>query len=41
MKVNASIVIPVFNEINLIENFINDLFEAFKNENNKILKFFL
>ena len=32
MNVNASIVVPVFNEINLIESFTNNLFETFKNE---------
>ena len=37
MNVNASIVVPVFNEINLIESFINNLFETFKNEKVKFI----
>ena len=37
MKVNASIVVPIFNEINLIESFVNNLFETFKNEKIKFI----
>ena len=37
MNVNASIVVPIFNEINLIESFINNLFETFKNEKVKFI----
>ena len=37
MNVNASIVVPVFNEINLIESFVNNLFETFKNEKIKFI----
>ena len=37
MNVNASIVIPVFNEINLIERFVNKLFETFKSEKVKFI----
>ena len=37
MNVNASIVVPVFNEINLIESFVNNLFETFKNEKVKFI----
>ena len=37
MNVNASIVIPVFNEINLIEKFVNNLSEAFKREKVKFI----
>ena len=37
MNVNASIVVPVFNEIKLIESFVNNLFETFKNEKVKFI----
>ena len=37
MNVNASIVVPVFNEINLIERFVNNLFETFKSEKIKFI----
>ena len=37
MNINASIIVPVFNEINLIEKFINNLFETFKNEKIKFI----
>ena len=37
MNVNASIVVPVFNEINLIESFVNNLFATFKNEKVKFI----
>ncbi len=37
MNVNASIVVPIFNEINLIESFVNNLFETFKSEKVKFI----
>jgi len=37
MNVNASIVVPVFNEIKLIDSFVNNLFETFKNEKVKFI----
>ena len=37
MDVNASIVIPVFNEINLIDNFVNNLFKTFKERKVKFI----
>ncbi len=37
MKVKASIVVPVYNEINLIDNFVNNLFKTFKNEKIKFI----
>ena len=37
MNVNASIIVPVFNEINLIEKFVNNLFDAFKSEKVKFI----
>ncbi len=37
MNVNASIVVPVYNEINLIDNFVNILFKTFKNEKVKFI----
>ena len=37
MNVNASIVVPVFNEIKLIESFVNNLFETFKSEKVKFI----
>ena len=37
MNVNASIVVPIYNEINLIDNFVNNLFKTFKNEKIKFI----
>ena len=37
MNVNASIVVPVFNEIDTIESFTNNLCETFKNEKVKFI----
>ena len=37
MNVNASIVVPVYNEINLIDNFVNNLFKTFKNQKIKFI----
>ena len=37
MNVKASIVVPVYNEINLIDNFVNNLFKTFKNEKIKFI----
>ena len=37
MNVDASIVVPVYNEINLIDNFVNNLFKTFKNEKVKFI----
>jgi dolichol-phosphate mannosyltransferase len=37
MNVNASIVVPVYNEINLIDSFVNNLFKTFKNEKVKFI----
>ena len=37
MNVNASIVVPIYNEINLIDNFVNNLFKTFKNEKVKFI----
>ncbi len=37
MNVNASIVIPVYNENNLIKSFVNNLFETFKSEKVKFI----
>mgnify|MGYP001257406664 FL=1 len=37
MNVNASIVVPVYNEINLIDNFENNLFKTFKNKKIKFI----
>mgnify|MGYP003332681063 FL=1 len=37
MNVNASIVVPVFNEVKLIQSFVNNLFETFKNKKVKFI----